>query len=225
MGQTTTPKRISPPIQALVSELVPGGKLSFIQVKPVGNLKSKDCFDAVKQCVSRMGGYLCYGWRIWEWPGVLVEGEFHAVWCDPAGVLSDVSTTPGGEKEILFLPDPDKRFEGRPINNVRRPLRSDPVIEAFIKACDAEFEILNRGKRPTQSGEIHLEPAEANEMAEIRRIKAGFWKEPPKPLPPLEPDAPCRCGSGLKFRKCCGIGGGLFSRMAQGLRSTRNKKD
>ncbi len=219
MGQTTTPKRISPPIRALAAELVPGGTIHYLPVRPVAGPKFKDCFTAVKQCVVRMGGYLCYGWRIWEWPGVLIEGEFHAVWSDPAGALYDVSTPPGDEDRVLFLPDPDRRYEGRPFNNVRRSLRSDPVVEIFIKACDAEFKILNRVRRATHPGEIQLEAAETEELAQIQRIKAGFWHQPPKPLPPLGPNDPCRCGSGLKFKKCCGAGQGLMGQISERLRS------
>lgn len=140
--------------------------------------------------------------------GVLIEGEFHAVWSDPAGALYDVSTTPGDEDRVLFLPDPDRRYEGRPFNNVRRSLRSD-----------AEFKIFNRGRRATHPGEIHLEAAEAEELAQIQRIKAGFWHQPPKPLPPLGPNDPCRCGSGLKFKKCCGAGQGLMGKISERLRS------
>ena len=58
--------------------------------------------------------------------------------------------------EILFLSDPVRQYDGYQVKNVRRALRSDSSIAAFIEASDAEFEIMNRGQRAYQSGAIYL---------------------------------------------------------------------
>jgi hypothetical protein len=99
------------------------------------------CSDGVGSKIAADGGTFAYGWTIWEWPGVLLTAEFHAVWCDDAGNFFDITPKPGGETRILFLHDPtfaqDFDFDNRPRNRrVRLHQTADPapaVAEARAK--------------------------------------------------------------------------------------------
>jgi hypothetical protein len=143
----------------------------------------------------------------------MIEAEFHAVWRDPGDTLHDITRKQIPLDRILFLPDPERKYEGRQVNNVRRPLRSDPIVSAWIKSCDAEFELLNRGDRAYQHGAIYLNPDEAAESEKIRKRKLGFELQLLQTVEPFlrghqipRPgrNAPCPCGSGKKFKRCCG---------------------
>jgi hypothetical protein len=209
-----TPITISSFINDLCHELVRDPKPEFISVIPQPGIDLLDCFAAVGRRTEQDGGSVCYGWQIWEWPDVMIEAEFHAVWRDAVGRLHDITPKQIPIDMILFLPDPERKYEGRQVNNVRRALRSDPLILAWFKCCDAEFELLNRGERAYQVGEIELSPEEADELEQIRKRKLEFElqfsqtskpSKQPQRFSHVGRNDPCPCGSGKKFKKCCGL--------------------
>jgi len=143
----------------------------------------------------------------------MIEAEFHAIWRDPGGRLHDITPKQLPVTDILFLPDPERKYDGRQVNNVRRPLRDDPRIKSFFELCDSEFELLNRGQRAYEIGAIHLTGSEAAELQSIRERKRQLEmeflelmvpKQPVRSLPRPGRNDPCPCGSGKKFKKCCG---------------------
>ena len=214
------PNSITNDILALCRELVVDPKPVFIRVTPEPGAESLDCFPAVEGYVEQHGGSVCCGWQIWRVPGFMVEAEFHAVWRDPNGRLHDVTPKQTSIDRILFLPDPERKYDGRQVNNVRRPLRDDPKILSYFEECDREFELLNRGERAYQHGAIQLVGDEAEEMRRIQDRKERLTIEIMQPLlgigEPIskqEPvrkisrpgrNDPCYCGSGKKYKKCCG---------------------
>jgi hypothetical protein len=130
----------------LCEEIAPGSQAVFLDVESSPNAIPLDCYQNVAQVVAAKGGSVQYGWQIWmAMPGVMIEAEFHAVWIDDRGNLHDVTPKPGIHR-ILFLPDPNRRYEGRQINNVRMALRADPMIKEFIEAADEHFAYMNRGE-------------------------------------------------------------------------------
>lgn len=172
MNFGNTPKEITPEISAFCDQIVLGGQPEFLAITPVPGAQVLDCFPVVEEHVRRNGGKSCYGWRIWEWPGVLLEAEFHVVWCDSSGVLHDISPPPArGVSRLLFLPDPQMAYHGHQVPNVRHALSNDPNVTRYIDACDREFEFLNRGERAYEHGEIRIEDAEAEEWDDIQQLK------------------------------------------------------
>ena len=189
----------------------------YLDVQPVAGAATLDCFPVVERRVQEQGGEICYGWRIWEWPEVMLEAEFHAVWKDAEGHLHDITPLPAvaNANRSLFIPDPIRRYQSRQVNNVRWALTDRSEIHAFMAATDAEFELLNRGDRADQHGEIVLTGDEAQEMHEIRARKArALATLSGQPLPssgqPVRArrkvgrNERCFCGSGKKFKKCHG---------------------
>jgi len=200
------PKAISDPIRSLGRELVPGGEPRFVELRPVPDAAVSDCFPVVAGRVAREGGAVCHGWRFWELPGIFVEAEFHAVWRNVEGVLIDISPIPMKVDRILFLPDPARVYEGRQVNNVRRALRADPAIQEFFRACDAGFELMNRGERAEQHGRIVLEGPEKEEWVAIETKKGMALATAMSRIPAPGRNDPCPCESGKKFKKCHGAG-------------------
>lgn len=167
----TTPRAISDPVRELCRELAQDAQPQYLQVTAEQGAQADDSFAIVERHVERHGGSARYGWRIWEWPGVMIEAELHAVWEDSAQQLHDLTPAPQPVDKILFLPDPARAPNGKPLNNVRRALSPAPEIQKYIQAADAEFELMNRESRAEQYGEITLSGGDAQELIAIQRAK------------------------------------------------------
>ena len=149
-----------PEVRLLCERLVPRAIPVVLHVDAPPWADPNECTQNVASVIEIYGGSVEYGWQLWETlPGVLLEGEFHAVWVDPKGRRLDV--TP---KEIaglacsVFLPDPALVYEGRQIDNVRVPLKDDTLITAFIQAAEDFFEVTNRGELADYHGALVLTP-------------------------------------------------------------------
>jgi hypothetical protein len=145
----------------------------------------ENCTDNVGVAVERHGGRAMNGWRIMEsLPRVLLEAEFHVIWIAPDDRALDVTPSPVPGATV-FLPDPTVRYEGRQIDNHRLALRSDPLIDQFIAAAEAYFEVTIRGALAYVHGHIKV----SQEMARIidRRdhleisLRHKYHSPPPPP--------------------------------------------
>jgi hypothetical protein len=85
----------------------------------------------------RFGGKAQHGWMILEWPGVLLEAQFHAVWRRSDGTLVDVSLN--DDERILFLPDRVRVYSGARIPSLQHPLSTASEVANFIAACRELF--------------------------------------------------------------------------------------
>ena len=115
------------------------------------------------------GGTMITGWAIWEWPGLSVEAEFHAIWANSTGDLIDLTPNPLVPKQIVFLPDPRTRYEGRQIDNVRKPLVKDNDLIRFLFIFRRQFEIMNKGDLAFQHGPISLPPKAHKELLALQK--------------------------------------------------------
>ncbi len=200
----TTPIAVSPAMWDLCRDLVSDPAPVFLPVAPLPSAEVNDCFAIVEKHVHDNGGSICCGWQIWELPTVYIEAEFHAVWKDTNGTLQDITPKQLQGQRVLFLPDPVRSYDGRQVNNVRRALSRHPDVTSFIAAADAEFELMNRGSRAYEHGQIRLRNDEAFELIAIReRKEAAYAAIVARLLRPGRND-PCFCGSGKKFKKCHG---------------------
>ena len=93
---TTTPPEITRAVRRLTESVVRGAEPVYLDVQPEADAIVHECFPNVQAKVARDGGQMRCGWQLWEWPHVLVEAEFHAVWVSPAGELVDISPKPEG---------------------------------------------------------------------------------------------------------------------------------
>lgn len=156
MTATTTPARITTHIHKLCRRLGLGWKPQFVPVLERNDSGFRDCFNDVQRHIAENGGSIVYGWLLWEWPGILVEAEFHAVWQSPEGELLDVSEKPCGETTVLFIKDPTRVFSGRRVDNVRLAVGKDPRISELISGHE-HFNHLLQQRHGDEVGEIHLD--------------------------------------------------------------------
>lgn len=134
---------------------------------------------------------------------MFIEAEFHAVWKNESGILRDLTPKDIKLSRILFLPDHNRVYDGKQVNNVRRALANDIDVTKFIQASEDEYKILNRGERAKQTGEIVFEGLEAIEYNNIMKRKYSAQANIVRRYPPQKND-PCPCGSGDKYKRCHG---------------------
>jgi len=188
----TTPKNITPKILELCDSLVDQSevKLQYIDVLPENYARYTYCFNNVEEKISIDGGKLQYGWTIWEWPHIIIEAEFHAVWVNSDGKLIDITPKPDGEKKILFLPDNKKQYEGEKIFNVRVSMNSKPIMKEYIKnLIDIEDAI---------------EKKNLYKIKQLCMLNMMLVNEIIKNPIIIGRNDICDCGSEKKYKKCCG---------------------
>jgi hypothetical protein len=163
-----------PELATLCERLVPGAAPPLeLPLAIAPHARPLECFDAVERQVETRGGSACFGWQLWEWPALYLEAEFHAVWRDGEGALHDITPKLMPVPGIRFLPDPARTFAGRRVNNVRVALTDDPLVAAFLEACDEEWRLLNRGPRAALRTR-RLSAREHRKLLEIRARMAAY---------------------------------------------------
>jgi hypothetical protein len=148
-------------VKKLCERLVPNEQALYLNVELREGALENECYGNVERVIALKGGSVQYGWQLWETlPGVLLEAEFHAVWIDVQGIPHDV--TPKSSicqiDQILFLPDPNRTYEGRQIDNVRVALQDDPLIQEFIECNEEYFRLTNQGDLADYHGMIMHTP-------------------------------------------------------------------
>jgi hypothetical protein len=102
--------------------------------------------DGVAEKIRHDGGSIRFGWRMREWPGILLTAEPHAVWVDPEGTLIDITADlPDGDTS-LFVPIPD---DTGPFDFDRPPPTRYRVLYA-VPDCSAAVAERIAGMKPTQ---------------------------------------------------------------------------
>ena len=176
--QDTTPGAITPAIREFCRQIDPSREPLLVPVRPARDAASGNRFALVKDHASRHGGGVQYGWTLSEQPGWYLEAEFHGVWVAPTGELVDIAGRADGRTAVLFLPDSRRTYRGESLPNRFFALSTSPDVRAMVQ--DAEF---HAGLR-----------ADAETRARRERVRPGA----------VSRNDPCPCGSGLKYKKCCG---------------------
>lgn len=186
-------------------------KPHFVPVKPESGAEPVECFSNVKTKVETDGGEIKFGWAIWEWPNLMIEAEFHAVWISSENDPIDITPKPVGIDSVLFLPDSTRTYDYNRdyyrVDNIRRPLSTDPLISEFIRLSEEIFEYEER-HFPGDRIDPQL-PAFTGLQVLKEQLAMTYLQLMPQvqPVPDTSKpgrNSPCPCGSGKKFKKCCG---------------------
>lgn len=174
----------------------------YVFVSPKSDSVVNECFVNVENIVKKYGGKSVFGWQIWEFYGVMIEAEFHSIWLTPENKLIDITPKQLPFKRILFVETPDIFYTGKQTNNIRKSLLKDNIlVDEFIQTSENIFKILNNGERATQTS-INLSNDEKTYLMNLQRrllnLQVSIIESVPKR------NDPCRCGAGLKYKKCCG---------------------
>lgn len=195
---TRTPPVITKQLISLATKVAPGKTPTYIPVCSESGAKVNECFHNVEAKVQKDGGSIVHGWQLWEWPNVLVEGEFHAVWRSPDGNLVDITPKADGEEKVLFVPDERRTYRGVTIDNFRVALRDDLLIHHFIKVSEQIAKVMNRGERAQQFGYVSVPADEIEPLLRFQTLTGEMLSKG------LRAHDECLCGSGKKYKRCHG---------------------
>lgn len=186
----TTPQVITKEIKELCNSIVYGCRLQLIQVYPFDGMEMSECFKNVDKVIDTLGGKAINGWAIWQWGNIMVEAEAHAIWSAPDGKLIDVTPHTHSEQYILFLQDERMKYEGNIIPSHRKALTESPLVRELIELCN-ERDIIMANSIDRMS------VLPINQVKRILEIQQTLHRK-------VEPNELCNCGSGVKYKKCCG---------------------
>lgn len=192
-SNTTTPDEITKEILLFCSEIESTTNPIHVPVSPLHEVRFNYCLTDVPRFVQKYGGTTKFGWIIWECPRVLLVAEFHACWLDRENKLIDIVPKPDNENRILFLPDSQRIYEHKAVPNRRKALIDNDYTRLWLKIENKTDEIKSKHFRDDEFDGKAIE-AELEEW--LSSINPG--------KPKIGRNDPCPCGSGLKYKKCCG---------------------
>jgi hypothetical protein len=164
----SVPDPAEPVVRDFCDRLCPGMIPVRLPLVRLSHARPLDCFESVRRHRRANGGDPAHGWQIWQWDGLFLEAEFHAVWRAPDGRLVDITPKRAPVKESLFVPDAVRTFTGTRVDNVRMALTPDPRVADFIATCAEEWQLLYAGPRGRQRNPV-LSGAERLALDVIRK--------------------------------------------------------
>lgn len=198
---TTTPNPKDRHVAEFINSVVTGGRGLTMKIVPQEGAEPLDCFGNVRRAADQHGGEIVFGWTIWEWPGVYIEAEHHAVWRKPDGELADITPAQDGEETRVFVADPEATYdfenEGERRDNIRKALSKDPNIAEFFRYSELRNQLMNS---IPGVGEVQIPMAVAKQLQLIEQERANLIYA--IGMAHTGPNDRCFCGSGLKFKKC-----------------------
>jgi hypothetical protein len=132
----TTPNFVTVAIEEFCRSIAPNVTPMFISVCPDKEGRVNECYQNVDNYVLKNGGQRLLGWCIWEWSGVLLEAEAHAIWKSPNGCYIDITPHEDKEQKILFLHDQNLFFDGNRIPSKRKELTNEICVKKYIEVCN-----------------------------------------------------------------------------------------
>ncbi len=136
------PDPAAPHVQALLAELG-AGEAATIELRD-DHLGIYGWTDAgIRARIAADGGAIRYGWRLREWPEVLLTAERHAVWEEPDGTLVDITPSNTESSVSLFALGDTEALTGARYGVLHvSPDRSAEVAErvASLKAGQRSYE-------------------------------------------------------------------------------------
>ena len=191
MIRETTPARITQVIIDFCASITSDSSPEYIDVCPAPWASLNECFNNVSRMVKQYGGSMISGWAVWQRGNMLLDAEAHAIWRAPDGKLIDITPHSYNEKRILFLFDSSVCYQGITIPSHRQALTDSPLVAEFIRLYSERDHIM----QTATLGNVYVMPADLHNR--INALQLIFSQE-------VGRNDPCPCGSGLKYKKCCG---------------------
>lgn len=191
MIRETTPARITQVIIDFCASITSDSSPEYIDVCPAPWAALNECFNNVYRMVKQYGGSMISGWAVWQRGNMLLDAEAHAIWRAPDGKLIDITPHSYNEKRILFLFDSSVCYQGITIPSHRQALTDSPLVAEFIRLYSERDHFM----QSSTLGNVYVMPADLHNR--INALQFLFSQE-------VGRNDPCPCGSGLKYKKCCG---------------------
>lgn len=165
-------------------------ELFYVDVIPDKDAEPNNCFYNVDDVIKKYGGSKIYGWVIWKWPNILIEGEAHAIWKREDGKYIDVTPHEYNINNILFVPDKYMIYEDTIIKSKRMQLTNSSDVKRFIQLSEYRENIILTSKGDTYELPIKFIQEQLKLISQFNTV--------------VKRNELCPCNSGLKYKKCCG---------------------
>lgn len=195
MSLVVTPKEIDEVVMTFCNEVVAGSNPHYVNVSPDLWAKINECFPNVVKKVEMEGGNIVYGWQVWVWPNIFIEAEFHAIWQSPSGEYIDITPKQCKSKKILFIPAPELKYRGSDVDNIRKSLSQNKLVDDFILLSMCRFQLLSTGAN-AESRKVSVNEHEFLSLTKLHQMVFQMIKDG------KTSNAQCLCGSGSKFKHC-----------------------
>ncbi|TXX97358.1 SEC-C domain-containing protein [Vibrio mimicus] len=195
MSLAGTPKEIDEVVMAFCNEVVAGSNPYYVNVLPDSWAKPNECFPNVARKVEAEQGKIVYGWQVWVWPDIFIEAEFHAIWQSPAGEFIDITPKQCKSSNILFIPAPELKYHGTDVDNIRKSLSQNKLVDDFILLSMCRFQLLSAGTN-ADSRKVRVSEHELLALTQLHQMVFQMLKDG------KTSNAQCLCGSGSKFKHC-----------------------
>jgi hypothetical protein len=204
MVMTRTPPAITDQILDLCREINPEKTPQYLRILPDRDCAPLDCFHNARRRVERDGGSIQFGWAIWEWPGVYIEAEHHAVYVPLGQPWVDLtpSATPGFSHRLFLADDAaiyNFKNEGIRRDNHRRALRDDALIQDFFHVAIEHNRIMSS---IPGIGEVSVDLRTAQKLEALQQKRDVLTYQIAMKYTPR--NSRCFCDSGRKFKHCHG---------------------
>jgi len=191
MIRETTPARITQVIIDFCASITSDSSPEYIDVCPAPWASLNECFNNVSRMVKQYGGLMIFGWAGWERGKILFGAWAPPLWRAPDGKLIDITPHSYNEKRILFLFDSSVCYQGITIPSHRQALTDSPLVSELIRLCT----VRDHAMQTSTFGNRYTLPVDW--YNQVRALELIFAQE-------VGRNDPCPCGSGLKYKKCCG---------------------
>lgn len=210
------PKSIDNTIVDFCSMVSPGQMPFYVPVLPEEFSRESYCFPNVAEKIARDGGSIVYGWKIWLFPGLFVEGELHSVWQSKEGTCIDITKDESNEK-ILFLPDTKIEYHGARVDNIRKNISNNKLVDQYIGIAECLYLIGNHGDRAYKQ---HI-TYRGDDLRFMQYFSTLGFVLLQMLVEGIGRGAPCPCDSGKKYKACCEVS--LLEHIAIAKKIYRNK--
>ncbi len=197
---TVVPDEITDTVIRFCSMISPRQQPVYVHVKPESYSLPSACFPNVEKKVSLDGGSIVYGWKIWLFQDCFIEAEFHSIWKSPEGTYIDITPDNPPCPTILFLPDGKKKFTGYRVDNIRYNFSGNQLVDLYIEVAKCIFLINSHNSKPY----VYSTPSNGVELELIKEIAPWGIKIDSMLRNCISRNTSCPCGSGIKFKSCCG---------------------
>ena len=171
-------------------------KPTILKVEKEKGFKVDDCFPNVLKKVKKDGGSAQYGWQIWE-SKHYIEAEFHCVWKDKRNAFRDFTPKSGGDKQIMFIPIDNKKWEMEVVPSKRISICDNEIVDCLLSVLAKRDIAYQKTSRANPNGTEGFMALEMQEMfLECQQLLQSML------ILNKESGDNCLCGSGKIFKTC-----------------------
>ncbi|OHE21026.1 MAG: hypothetical protein A2540_02865 [Sulfurimonas sp. RIFOXYD2_FULL_37_8] len=203
---SSVPRSISDEIVQFCGNINPLSKPIYVDSFPLDGNSVGNCFNNVEDTLNSSESSIL-GWIIWQTSSYLLQAEFHNVIKSGSGKLICVTPYSKSYDKILFLEDSAMKYENKRVPTIYKAMDDSTETATFIHALEAlsEVEVYMSDALVIEHLSDPQNIVKRNALqGTMRDIENAIGAFEAMVLKDIDRNSKCICGSGKKFKKCCG---------------------